>query len=253
MHRRRDALVCPDMAGDVGRKAGSATAVRWPTRPPDRGWSCGGVDGSSVGNRPGPCVNRPLGARRRRRQRRGCARRQGANQATPTPCQSRGGRLARLGGERTPHLLCRAENIGAVSVSRDELTRSWFAVLRRRIQRTRIDWDRMGRYVARWPPAGSTLHPFPIVRFDVCTQCRSPVRSQRMLGTVRPAARNRTCLARAVPTAINLGCGRTTGSVANERVMRPRFVREVTGFAEDVCHESRWVACATSAGGDWSR
>jgi RNA-directed DNA polymerase len=67
-------------------------------------------------------------------------------------------------------------NIDAVAAFRDEVTRLWFKALRRRSQRTRINWDRMRRYVARWLPPARTLHPFPIVRFNVRTQGRSPVR-----------------------------------------------------------------------------
>ena len=67
-------------------------------------------------------------------------------------------------------------NIDAVAAFRDEVTRLWFEALRRRSQRTRINWNRMRLYVTRWLPPARTLHPFPIVRFNVRTQGRSPVR-----------------------------------------------------------------------------
>ena len=57
-----------------------------------------------------------------------------------------------------------------------EVTRHWFKALRRRSQRTRVNWDRMSLYAKRWLPPARPMHPFPIVRFNVRTQGRSPVR-----------------------------------------------------------------------------
>ena len=67
-------------------------------------------------------------------------------------------------------------NTDAVQTFRDEVTRYWLQALRRRSQRTRVSWDRMNLYVKRWLPPARPTHPFPIVRFNVRTQGRSPVR-----------------------------------------------------------------------------
>jgi hypothetical protein len=52
----------------------------------------------------------------------------------------------------------------------------WHRQLRRRSQRNRLPWVRMGRLANRWLPAARILHPFPEVRFDASTRGRSPVR-----------------------------------------------------------------------------
>ena len=67
-------------------------------------------------------------------------------------------------------------NIAAVSAFRKQVTRHWLSALRRRSQRHRLTWERMGRLEARWLPAARITHPWPNVRFDACTQGRSPVR-----------------------------------------------------------------------------
>ena len=67
-------------------------------------------------------------------------------------------------------------NTDAVQAFRDQVTRYWFQALRRRSQRTRVNWKRMSLYVKRWLPPARPMHPFPIVRFNVRTQGRSPVR-----------------------------------------------------------------------------
>lgn len=56
-------------------------------------------------------------------------------------------------------------NAGAVSAFRHQVTRHWFKALRRRSQRTRINWKRMNRIVARWLPQVRVMHPFPEARF----------------------------------------------------------------------------------------
>ena len=58
-------------------------------------------------------------------------------------------------------------NTDAVAAFRDEVTRYWFKALRRRSQRTRVNWDRMTLYVKRWLPPARPMHPFPIVLFNV--------------------------------------------------------------------------------------
>jgi len=48
--------------------------------------------------------------------------------------------------------------------------------LRRRGQRDRTNWQKMGRLVRRWIPPARIRHPWPEERFDVRTQGKSPVR-----------------------------------------------------------------------------
>ncbi len=67
-------------------------------------------------------------------------------------------------------------NTEAVAAFRDQVIRHWFKALRRRSQRTRVNWHRMSLHVTRWLPPARPKHPFPIVRFNVRTQGRSPVR-----------------------------------------------------------------------------
>jgi len=67
-------------------------------------------------------------------------------------------------------------NTDAVAAFRTQVTRHWFKALRRRSQRTRLDWTRMRRLATRWLPPARIQHPFPEVRFDAHTQGRSPVR-----------------------------------------------------------------------------
>lgn len=67
-------------------------------------------------------------------------------------------------------------NSDAVQAFRTQVIRLWYAALRRRSQRTRLNWQRMNRYVARWLPPARIQHPWPNARFDARTQGRSPVR-----------------------------------------------------------------------------
>ena len=67
-------------------------------------------------------------------------------------------------------------NSHAVSAFRKQVTRHWDRALRRRSQRHRVTWERMGRLEARWLPPARITHPWPNVRFDARTQGRSPVR-----------------------------------------------------------------------------
>ena len=64
----------------------------------------------------------------------------------------------------------------AVAAFRTQVTRHWFKALRRRSQRTRLNWERMNRLAARWLPPARVMHPFPDTRFDARIQGRSPVR-----------------------------------------------------------------------------
>jgi RNA-directed DNA polymerase len=52
----------------------------------------------------------------------------------------------------------------------------WRRALRRRSQRTRLNWERMERLATRWLPPARAIHPWPDARFDARTQGRSPVR-----------------------------------------------------------------------------
>ena len=59
---------------------------------------------------------------------------------------------------------------------RTQVARRWLRSLRRRSQRHRLDWQRMGRLVARWLPPARITHPWPEQRFGVRTRGKSPVR-----------------------------------------------------------------------------
>ena len=67
-------------------------------------------------------------------------------------------------------------NISAVMAFRLQVVRHWFKALRRRSQRTRLNWARMDRLEKRWLPPAKVLHPYPEVRFAANTQGRSRVR-----------------------------------------------------------------------------
>ena len=67
-------------------------------------------------------------------------------------------------------------NSKAVRAFRDQATRHWLRALRRRSQRTRLNWERMGRLAQRWLPPARIKHPWPNQRFNARTQARSPVR-----------------------------------------------------------------------------
>jgi len=67
-------------------------------------------------------------------------------------------------------------NTDTVAAFRTQATRHWYKALRRRSQRTRLNWTRMNRLATRWLPPARMKHPFPSVRFDARTRGRSPVR-----------------------------------------------------------------------------
>jgi len=67
-------------------------------------------------------------------------------------------------------------NTDAVAAFRSQATRHWYKALRRRSQRTRVNWTRMNRIANRWLPPARVMHPFPEARFDARTRGRSPVR-----------------------------------------------------------------------------
>jgi group II intron reverse transcriptase/maturase len=67
-------------------------------------------------------------------------------------------------------------NIDAVAAFRTQVTRHWYRALRRRSQRSSLDWERMARLATRWLPPARNMHPWPEERFDGRTRGRSPVR-----------------------------------------------------------------------------
>lgn len=67
-------------------------------------------------------------------------------------------------------------NRTALDSFRSQAGKSWYRALKRRSQRSRLDWPRMGRLINRWLPPVQIVHPWPQKRFDVRTQGKSPVR-----------------------------------------------------------------------------
>lgn len=67
-------------------------------------------------------------------------------------------------------------NSDAIIAFRTQATRHWSHALRRRSQRTRLDWKRVDRLANRWLPPARIAHPYPDARFAATTQGRSPVR-----------------------------------------------------------------------------
>jgi RNA-directed DNA polymerase len=72
-----------------------------------------------------------------------------------------------LAGVLTGHMAYYAVpgNRAAISAFRDQVTRHWYKTLRRRSQKTRINWTRMHRLATRWLPPPRTTHPYPDTRF----------------------------------------------------------------------------------------
>jgi len=56
-------------------------------------------------------------------------------------------------------------NHAAIAAFRDQVTRLWLRTLRRRSQKTRINWTRMHRIATRWLPPPRIMHPYPTNRF----------------------------------------------------------------------------------------
>ena len=63
----------------------------------------------------------------------------------------------------------------AVNGFRFVVIRHWYWALRRRSQRSRLNWKRMSRLAQRWLPPVRILHPWPDARFHARIQARSPV------------------------------------------------------------------------------
>jgi group II intron reverse transcriptase/maturase len=68
------------------------------------------------------------------------------------------------------------DNGKAITTFRYRVTHLWLRALRRRSQRHRVTWRRIGLLADRWLPPARIVHPWPTVRFDAITQGRSPVR-----------------------------------------------------------------------------
>jgi hypothetical protein len=56
-------------------------------------------------------------------------------------------------------------NRTVLDVFRVQVLRHWLRALRRRSQKSRMNWARFGKLVERWIPRPRTLHPYPSVRF----------------------------------------------------------------------------------------
>ncbi len=67
-------------------------------------------------------------------------------------------------------------NSESISAFRTQVVRLWRQALRRRSQRSRMDWVRMHRLAVRWIPPARIQHPWPTKRFAVTIQGKSPVR-----------------------------------------------------------------------------
>jgi RNA-directed DNA polymerase len=68
-------------------------------------------------------------------------------------------------------------NIGAphVNAFRFQVIRHWHRALRRRSQRSSLNWKRMLRLAKRWLPPVRVTHPWPDARFHARIQAKSPV------------------------------------------------------------------------------
>ena len=57
-------------------------------------------------------------------------------------------------------------NLAALEAFRTQAVRYWLFALRRRSQRSRMNWERFGKLADFWIPKPKILHPYPNVRFD---------------------------------------------------------------------------------------
>jgi hypothetical protein len=60
-------------------------------------------------------------------------------------------------------------NFTAILTFRVQVTRHWLKALRRRSQRHRLNWERMGQLAERYLPPARILHPYPEARFAAHT------------------------------------------------------------------------------------
>lgn len=59
---------------------------------------------------------------------------------------------------------------------RYHLSKLWYKALRRRSQRSKLNWERMNRLIDHWLPKVRVMHPYPDFQLYVSTRGRSPVR-----------------------------------------------------------------------------
>jgi group II intron reverse transcriptase/maturase len=60
-------------------------------------------------------------------------------------------------------------NSHAIALFRFQVGRLWYCSLRRRSQKTRLNWERMRRLIDRWLPPARICHPYPLRRLGVIT------------------------------------------------------------------------------------
>jgi group II intron reverse transcriptase/maturase len=63
-----------------------------------------------------------------------------------------------------------------LSSFRQQVIWLWYQALRRRSQKARPVWERMGRLAEQWLPTPRILHPYPLERFSVRNQGKSRMR-----------------------------------------------------------------------------
>jgi group II intron reverse transcriptase/maturase len=67
-------------------------------------------------------------------------------------------------------------NWKAIGAFRTQVARLWYKALRRRSQKSSMNWDRMQKIVGAWLPPARILHPWPEQRFAAMIQGRSRMR-----------------------------------------------------------------------------
>jgi group II intron reverse transcriptase/maturase len=60
-------------------------------------------------------------------------------------------------------------NSPAIILFRFQVGEHWYRTLRRRSQKTRLNWERMRRLIDRWLPPARICHPYPLRRLGVIT------------------------------------------------------------------------------------
>lgn len=65
-------------------------------------------------------------------------------------------------------------NVRALRSFRHHVRRHWYRLLKRRSQRSRLDWARMDRLTTRWLPPAKIRHPYPYDRFRVTHPRQEP-------------------------------------------------------------------------------
>jgi len=91
----------------------------------------------------------------------------------PVPVVGKWLRVVLLGHYRYYGVPGNSRKLGAF---RYHLSQLWFKALRRRSQRHRLKWERMGRLMGLWLPQPRIYHTYPNISMYVTTRGRSPVR-----------------------------------------------------------------------------